>query len=457
MNSRAVLFAALLYLSQSHGAYSAELIAGPLVGHTTSTSTNIWVETDAPAKVKVEYWIEARVHYEDAFPLPIERGSATSTTATESPFTATVEITGLNPGWLLHYIIKIDGRTMRAIAPQVVSLMPPLFPYKKEPKKPAQFSVAFASCMHPAVAPVQPIWLQIPRHRPSAMLFLGDNNYMPSSRKAYETERDEVRFMMAGYHRELRNMPGLRDLVASTPTYAIWDDHDFGPGNSDRTFRWREESLRAFTRFWPNSSAGTSDTPGIFHAFQIADVEFFMLDNRTHRDPNDAPDRRTMLGDGQLEWLKVRLARSTATFKVIANGGTLLMGGPYENWQHFGTERDHFLEWLFGQGISGVLFIAGDWHVGTLNRLYRPEDGYPLYELISSNIAIHAIPFDAPQEPPWDGHHLSAAPVVREFNYGSLAFAGPSGERTVALRIIDEQGRVRIKRTLSENDLRIAP
>ena len=102
MKLRVVVSIALLVLLPIDRAYSAELIAGPLVGHTTSISTKIWVETDAPAQVNVEYWIEARVHYDNAFPLPIERGTASNTTATDPPFTATVDITGLKPGWLLH-------------------------------------------------------------------------------------------------------------------------------------------------------------------------------------------------------------------------------------------------------------------------------------------------------------------------------------------------------------------
>ena len=40
---------------------------------------------------------------------------------------------------------------------------------------------------------------------------------------------------------------------------------------------------------------------------------------------------------------------------------------------------------MFAEAITGVIFIAGDWHIGTLNRLYREgQDTYPLFELLSS-------------------------------------------------------------------------
>ena len=113
--------------------------------------------------------------------------------------------------------------------------------------------------------------------------------------------------------------------MATTPSYGIWDDHDYGPNNSDRTFSYREETLEMYRRYWPNSGGGTSQTKGIFHKFRIADVEFFMLDDRYHRDPNEAEDRKTMFGQGQIDWLKASLKASTATFKVIANGNSMVV------------------------------------------------------------------------------------------------------------------------------------
>jgi len=306
--------------------------------------------------------------------------------------------------------------------------------------------------MYPARVPIQPVWARVARHNPAALLLIGDANYMPNHPGAYETPEEVALHAMAGYHRTLRDVEGLRTLMASYPTYAIWDDHDFGPNNSDRTFRWREESLSLYKRYWPNPGAGTAATPGIFYDFRIADVQFFMLDDRYHRDPNDDPDKKTMLGAGQLTWLEERLEASTATFKVIANGGTLLAEGG-EHWAMFGTERDDFLEWLFDERIEGVLFLAGDWHVGSLHRYYRPGDGYPLYELMSSNAAFNIVPVEQPpgQEP--GGGHFSAAPPVRDYNFGVLRFSGDKGDRAVTLQIIDEDGDVRIHRRLTEAEL----
>ena len=161
---------------------------------------------------------------------------------------------------------------------------------------------------------------------------------------------------------------GAAELLAgplvghTTSTSArIWDDHDFGPGDSDRTFQWKDLGLTIFRRYWPNPAPGIPQAPGVFHSFRVADVEFFMLDDRYNRDPRRAKDRSTMLGSIELQWLKERLRTSTATFKVIANGGTIVVDEGKETWDLYGPERDGFLEWMFAEGINGVLFIAGDW------------------------------------------------------------------------------------------------
>ena len=245
--------------------------------------------------------------------------------------------------------------------------------------------------------------------------------------------------------------------MASTPSYSIWDDHDYGPNNSDRTFKWRDETLDVFNHYWANPSAGTAETNGIFTTFQIADAAFFLMDDRYNRDPNDAEDRKAMFGDGQVAWLKSKLKASTATFKVIANGNSMAVDGKNgrELWDNFGTERDDFLEWMFDEKISGVFFLAGDWHVGTLNRLYRPQDKYPIYELLSSNASVRNRPINPPNSERPGGHHQSASDFYRGYNFGLLTFSGDKGSRTVALQIVNDDGDVIVHRLLRQEHLMV--
>src|SRR5690606_8256448 len=150
---------------------------------------------------------------------------------------------------LVHYELEIDGQAVRPQTVQSFIVMP-------APESTADFSVAIGSCINAIRVPLQPIWTQVAIYRPDALLLIGDNNYMPMRPSAYEAPESTVRFALGRYHRYLMDVPCLRSVLATTPTYAIWDDHDFGPNNSDRTFRWRDLSLDLFKKYWPNPSAG---------------------------------------------------------------------------------------------------------------------------------------------------------------------------------------------------------
>lgn len=453
---RAVLFLAVVCQSTSVPAQAASLIAGPLVGHTTTTSATIWVETDVAATVRIDYWVEPRIMFHRTLREPMSKGSSEARTESTFPYTCTIALSDLPPGRLIYYDVCVDGAIVAPRTVQVFPLMPPESISETEPQRITEFTVAFGSCNLPARVPVQSIWSQVARFRPAAFLFIGDNNYMPGKAEGFDLPEGSVREIMALYHRRFRQVPGLRDIVATTPSYGIWDDHDFGPNNSDRTFKWRDLAIETFRRYWPNPYAESSSAPGIFHSFRIADAEFFMLDNRSHRDPNEAEDRSTMFGEGQLEWLKAKLKSSTATFKVIASGGTAVVDETGETWSNFGDERDRFFAWLFEEDITGVFFLAGDWHSGVLHRLDRPGFDYPLYELMSSNLAVRR---RNPDPTPGGGAMRgggpqSAAPYVRDYNFGLLRFVGEKGSREVYLQIIDDTGKIRISQLLSEEYLR---
>jgi len=453
MISRLFIFS-LTFLLSGALVQAAELLSGPMIGHTTTESAKIWLETDRPAEVRITYWQEPRIQYGRSLSQPIVKGEAQTRTSETTPHVGIVQLKELNPGWLIYYEVELDGRLIRPRGPQVFSLMPPTV-VRENQEQPPNFSVAFASCMFPARVPVQPIWSQVSLYRPDALMLIGDNNYMPNQPEAYETDIDTVAFAMARYHRFLRDIPGLTTLLATTPTYGIWDDHDYGPNNSDRTFKWKDFTLDLFKKYYPNPSAGLPETPGIFTSVKIGDAEFFLLDDRYYRDPERAPDRKTMFGSDQLEWLKRSLDKSSATFKLIVNGSSMLVDrqGSGEYWANFGNERDDFLSWLSDRSITGVLFVVGDWHVGTLSRLHRPNDKYPLYELLTSNSAV-----SLPQRPSnfGQGHyrfHQFVGPEYLGFNFGLIRFEGNKGDRKVTLQIIDEKGKARIALTLRESDL----
>jgi len=67
------------------------------------------------------------------------------------------------------------------------------------------------------------------------------------------------------------------------PVFAIWDDHDcatddvwMGPYRDKPA--WKMSMLEGFRTNWNNPGYGTEQWPGCWFKFEIADVDFFMLD-----------------------------------------------------------------------------------------------------------------------------------------------------------------------------------
>src|SRR5680860_237604 len=81
------------------------LLSGPMVGHTTSSMANIWIETNKPAEVKVHYWVESGSS-------PIFKEVAQGRTSEEAPHVGTVILENLPANGLLHYELEIDGQAI---------------------------------------------------------------------------------------------------------------------------------------------------------------------------------------------------------------------------------------------------------------------------------------------------------------------------------------------------------
>lgn len=325
----------------------AHLRAGPMVGHVGTHEARLWVRATAAVPWSVQFGESATL--ENARELP------GSVLAVESAETGVANLDGLKPGTRYFYRVLIEGR------PQQVAPLPSFVTAPGLGEK-GRFRIAFGSCVGDTIAAAAPAWAELAARRDlgakaggfDLLLMLGDNHY------ANSTDPDKLRT----YYTAHRLSAGWRELVAHVPTYAIWDDHDFGPNNSDGTEPGKEDSLRVFREFWANPASGEADNPGCYFTFQRGDVQFFMLDGRYHRSPNKAPDGpgKTMFGAAQLAWLKRELLASKATFKILANGSEWESFGSDDSYSLFRHERDAFFAWIDEKRIDGVVLISGDRH-----------------------------------------------------------------------------------------------
>jgi alkaline phosphatase D len=92
----------------------------------------------------------------------------------------------------------------------------------------------------------------------------------------------------------------------------IWDDHDYGMGNGDRTFKGRHQVQQAYLDFLeePADSPRRSGLHGINEDYLIViesfDVHLVLLDVRSEYDEQGSGDR---LGPDQWAWLESILGK----------------------------------------------------------------------------------------------------------------------------------------------------
>ena len=221
--------------------------------------------------------------------------------------------------------------------------------------------------------------------------------------------------------------------------YAIWDDHDYGPNNSDRSFIYKEEALEAFEAFWANPTYGINeDSDGIFTTFRWEDCDFFLLDNRWYRSPNERKTGdKTILGATQMEWLIDALASSKASFKFVVVGGQLLSDAPlFENFaNHVPEERERIIQSIQQENIKNVIILNGDRHHSECSKL--ESEGAPIiYEFTLSPLSSGA--HDASSEPNSlriEGSH------VGQRNFGFIQISGKRKDRRLKLQIKDSSGK----------------
>ena len=316
------------------------LVLAPMVGHTTSTNTKVWANASGPGQLSVR--IGSKEDLSDSREVKGPRLEA------DSAFMGQVEIAGLNAQQRYFYCILLNGRPAMSRPYPSVTTAP-------SEGAPGRVRFAFVSCVGYFGYDSAASWADMAtRTNFDLLLMLGDSHYANSP----EPDKQRLAYF------DQRRSGGYRDLSSRTPTYAIWDDHDFGPDNSDGTMPHKERALKTFQEHWANPSYGEALNPGVYFKFTRGAVDFFMLDDRFHRSPNRATNQtgKTMLGATQLAWLKRELLASQAPVKILAAGGEWESHGTDDSWTSFPQERDDIFKFIEEHAIPGVVLISGDRH-----------------------------------------------------------------------------------------------
>ncbi|MAU52661.1 MAG: alkaline phosphatase [Roseovarius sp.] len=213
----------------------------------------------------------------------------------------------------------------------------------------------------------------------------------------------------------------LRAFNATVPTFFQWDDHEVvnnwsASKDLREDDRYREKSIdllaaragRAFHEMTPIRYTPSEPGRVYRHVSYGPLLDIFFLDLRSYRGPNSdnmqdsLSDESRILGAEQVAWLQRALARSDATWKVIASDMPLglVVGGGQEavangdNGPARGRELElaGLLRFIKSAGIANVVWLTADVHY-TAAHYYSPDkaqfqDFAPFWEFVSG--PIHA-------------------------------------------------------------------
>lgn len=414
-------------------AHSGSIVAGPMIGHTEPESSQIWLQTRQPlSSLKLTYHRAG------------EKSKTVLATKDENlnVHVYRFHLNSLEQGTTYEYQIWFEKELQASGS----------FTTRQKwqyPDAAPDFSFLAGSCNNSKrlepnligkLESDTSIFLSMAKEKADFMLWLGDN--------WYTWDLDFV--SAAGLHDRPahdRAMSYMQPLLKAMPHYAIWDDHDYGPNNMDKSFRLKDDSRRAFMSFWANPSYG-SNNQGIYTQFTWNDVAFFLLDDRWYRDSDDLsdsiggqpnPDKR-MFGKEQMAWLEDALLKSAATpginYRIIATGSQVLNTvSRFDCFCHYPVEYTELLDFLEAQKINGVVFLTGDRHHSSVVLKAR-STAPPLYDITVSPLASSTYKFDGSEA----SSPIRVLGIDMKQNYSRISFSGVGRNRRMLVEFLGIRG-----------------
>lgn len=429
------------------------LVSGPMLGYSEHRSVLIWFEVSQGVKTAMlRYWEKDNMAYFYEMDYTGEL---------EQPYNPIkFELVKLKLNTTYNYEIVLNGKVVP---------MPNKFSFTTKPHQanpdaePFNLSFLAGSCAYindPVLdatgAPYGQdpyIYRTMASMKTDFMLWLGDNLYLRASDYGSEAGM-RYRYSMH------RKSPELSELLSSRPNYAIWDDHDFGNNDADRSFELKSAAQKLFRDYWGNKTYGMNNDQGIYSSYSWGDCEFFLTDDRSHRAPNQLKDSiggkpncdKTYFGDVQLGWLKDKLISSKATFKFVVVGNQVLNPmNEFEGLRHYPCEFSELINFIVNYRIDGVVFLTGDRHFSEIIG-FQPKGSYKMYDFTCSPVS------SKPREPigkEKDNQWRVPQTLVTTNNFTRFDITGPRGDRTLKMLTIDRSGIIQASFTLSEKDLKM--
>ena len=382
---------------------------GVASGDVTSTRAILWARADTAENYKVEIFDNAALH-----PPKVFQGKMKTDASRD--YTLKIDASGLQPNTQYWFRFKKDLDTGGTVLSDVGT-------FKTAPASntAANVKLGYTGDSDTTLVNGVPAFndfktLQaLQGENTDAWIYLGDTIYSDSSFRPTGPATTLAEYRQA--YRDGRTYANLRNLLESTSTYPLMDDHEVVNDYTAATVDPARYAAgrKAFLENMPIRETGLLHDPScagdpLYRKYSWgSSVDLFVLDERSCRSaesvaacqndlaptlppaarqvfpfnlfltPNPPPGclaalnnpSRTLLGPVQKAQFKQDLLNSTAQYKLIVNEDPIqqFFVLPYDRWEGYGADRSEILNFIRNNGIDNTLFLTTDTHATLQNHV----------------------------------------------------------------------------------------
>jgi alkaline phosphatase D len=300
--------------------------------------------------------------------------------------------------------------------------------------------ILFGSCID---NPQSHVWDRMLALEPSMLVLLGDAVYFR------EGEWLTPHSAWFRFQRLLED-PGFAAFSRKVPVLAVWDDHDYGPNDSDASFPFAFITKAAFRKAFHMNPAPPEELSdfGSFSS-ETGPVRLIVTDSRSGRRYSTPGVPGRLFGEKQLAWVRQELFDSRAAVTILAAGNQILArGDSTERLAPYSDEEAALLAAL-GQAKSLPVIISGDMHYGEIVEL--PMGDRSLLDATSSPLTAPPRPVErvAPVGKRAPFPLVSHGAIVGENNFGMVDVAYEPPAVSVIVTVFSADGSKNISAHIS--------
>ncbi len=210
-----------------------------------------------------------------------------------------------------------------------------------------------------------------------AVLLLGDGSYCEGSRTLAEYRMRWSENLQTTAYRTLRGR---------APYVSTWDDHDVDNNWDPESFDPARLAVATQAFFESQPIRRQEAAPDrVWRSVRFGStLEVFALDCKSER----RNAQNLFISRAQMDWLKAGLDGSPCAFKLIMS--SLPIGDfpwPWDfvdaqRWTGFPAQREEILRFIDDKRIEGLVWLGGDFHLGSVGRVAKSGLGSTQHEIL---------------------------------------------------------------------------